>query len=308
MKKILLLQCFLLFSGTMAFSQKELSESPFKNVIGQTLEVDQNKCLYRIEKTDFAFIFHHFFEKPQAYTIVDIIPFHKFVDDQVPEQYKEDWINSLLPSYYPILTLKDKVTGLTNNFISPQKISTENDVLIFQPDSDWLKSFFRLYDNAEVESTSGSKWVFTDCGIGSSGSIFLTTEAGTKIYLKTINHILKVPFAWYEYRKQRAELEKRRLEQAEFEKQRKRQALIKKYGTHYAQCIEDKKIELGMPKEIFFEIKDKDFIFRIQESLVHGVRVEIYQEIRAGSALVYGYNKYNYYRFENGKLVSYLYD
>ena len=308
MKKILLLQCFLLFSGTMAFSQKELSESPFKNVIGQTLEVDRNKYLYRIETTDFAFIFHYFFEK------------------QVPEQYKEDWINSRLPSYYPILTLKDKVTGLTNNFISPQKISTENDVLIFQPDSDWLKSFFRLYDNAEVESTSGSKWVFTDCGIGSSGSIFLTTEAGTKIYLKTINHILKVPFAWYEYRKQRAELEKRRLEQAkqqaeqakqqaelekqqaELEKQRKRQALIKKYGTHYAQCIEDKKIELGMPKEIFFEIKDKDFIFRIQESLVHGVRVEIYQEIRAGSALVYGYNKYNYYRFENGKLVSYLYD
>ena len=46
-----------------------------------------------------------------------------------------------------------------------------------------------------------------------------------------------------------------------------------------------------MPKEIFFEIKDKDFIFRIQESLVHGVRVEIYQEIRAGSALIYGYNK-----------------
>ena len=327
MKKILLLQCFLLFSGTMAFSQKELSESPFKNVIGQTLEVDQNKCLYRIEKTDFAFIFHHFFEKPQAYTIVDIIPFHKFVDDQVPEQYKEDWINSLLPSYYPILTLKDKVTGLTNNFISPQKISTENDVLIFQPDSDWLKSFFMLYDNAEVESTSGSKWVFTDCGIASSGSIFLTTGNGsTKIYIKTFNHILKVPFAWYEYRKQRAELEKRRLEQAkqqaeqakqqaelekqqaELEKQRKRQALIKKYGTHYAQCIEDKKIELGMPKEIFFEIKDKDFIFRIQESLVHGVRVEIYQEIRAGSALIYGYNKYNYYRFENGKLVSYLYD
>lgn len=320
MKKILLLQCFLLFSGTMAFSQKELSESPFKNVIGQTLEVDQNKCLYRIEKTDFAFIFHHFFEKPQAYTIVDIIPFHKFVDDQVPEQYKEDWINSLLPSYYPILTLKDKVTGLTNNFISPQKISTENDVLIFQPDSDWLKSFFMLYDNAEVESTSGSKWVFTDCGIASSGSIFLTTGDGsTKIYIKTFNHILKVPFAWYEYRKQRAELEKRRLEQAkqqaelekqqaELEKQRKRQALIKKYGTHYAQCIEDKKIELGMPKEIFFEIKDKDFIFRIQESLVHGVRVEIYQEIRAGSALIYGYNKYNYYRFENGKLVSYLYD
>ena len=330
MKKILLLQCFLLFSGTMAFSQKELSESPFKNVIGQTLEVDQNKCLYRIEKTDFAFIFHHFFEKPQAYTIVDIIPFHKFVDDQVPEQYKEDWINSLLPSYYPILTLKDKVTGLTNNFISPQKISTENDVLIFQPDSDWLKSFFMLYDNAEVESTSGSKWVFTDCGIASSGSIFLTTGDGsTKIYIKTFNHILKVPFAWYEYRKQRAELEKRRLEQAkqqaeqaeqakqqaelekqqaELEKQRKRQALIKKYGTHYVQCIEDKKIELGMPKEIFFEIKDKDFIFRIQESLVHGVRVEIYQEIRAGSALIYGYNKYNYYRFENGKLVSYLYD
>ena len=327
MKKILLLQCFLLFSGTMAFSQKELSESPFKNVIGQTLEVDQNKCLYRIEKTDFAFIFHHFFEKPQAYTIVDIIPFHKFVDDQVPEQYKEDWINSLLPSYYPILTLKDKVTGLTNNFISPQKISTENDVLIFQPDSDWLKSFFMLYDNAEVESTSGSKWVFTDCGIASSGSIFLTTGDGsTKIYIKTFNHILKVPFAWYEYRKQRAELEKRRLEQAkqqaeqakqqaelekqqaELEKQRKRQALIKKYGTHYAQCIEDRKIELGMPKEIFFEIKDKDFIFRIQESLVHGVRVEIYQEIRAGSALIYGYNKYNYYRFENGKLVSYLYD
>ena len=316
MKKILLLQCFLLFSGTMAFSQKELSESPFKNVIGQTLEVDQNKCLYRIEKTDFAFIFHHFFDK--------------FVDDQVPEQYKEDWINSLLPSYYPILTLKDKVTGLTNNFISPQKISTENDVLIFQPDSDWLKSFFMLYDNAEVESTSGSKWVFTDCGIASSGSIFLTTGDGsTKIYIKTFNHILKVPFAWYEYRKQRAELEKRRLEQAkqqaeqaeqakqqaelekqqaELEKQRKRQALIKKYGTHYAQCIEDKKIELGMPKEIFFEIKDKDFIFRIQESLVHGVRVEIYQEIRAGSALIYGYNKYNYYRFENGKLVSYLYD
>ena len=312
MKKILLLQCFLLFSGTMAFSQKELSESPFKNVIGQTLEVDQNKCLYRIEKTDFAFIFHHFFEKPQAYTIVDIIPFHKFVDDQVPEQYKEDWINSLLPSYYPILTLKDKVTGLTNNFISPQKISTENDVLIFQPDSDWLKSFFMLYDNAEVESTSGSKWVFTDCGIASSGSIFLTTGDGsTKIYIKTFNHILKVPFAWYEYRKKRAELEKRRLEQAkqqaeqakqqaelekqqaELEKQRKRQALIKKYGTHYAQCIEDKKIELGMPKEIFFEIKDKDFIFRIQESLVHGVRVEIYQEIRAGSALIYGYNKYN---------------
>lgn len=326
MKKILLLQCFLLFSGTMAFSQKELSESPFKNVIGQTLEVDRNKYLYRIETTDFAFIFHYFFEKPQTYTIVDIIPFHKFVDDQVPEQYKEDWINSRLPSYYPILTLKDKVTGLTNNFISPQKISTENDVLIFQPDSDWLKSFFRLYDNAEVESTSGSKWVFTDCGIGSSGSIFLTTEAGTKIYLKTINHILKVPFAWYEYRKQRAELEKRRLEQAkqqaeqakqqaelekqqaELEKQRKRQALIKKYGTHYVQCIEDKKIELGMPKEIFFEIKDKDFISRIQESLVHGVRVEIYQEIRAGSALIYGYNKYNYYRFENGKLVSYLYD
>lgn len=317
MKKILLLQCFLLFSGTMAFSQKELSESPFKNVIGQTLEVDQNKCLYRIEKTDFAFIFHHFFEKPQTYTIVDIIPFHKFVDDQVPEQYKEHCINSLLPSYYPILTLKDKVTGLTNNFISPQKISTENDVLIFQPDSDWLKSFFRLYDNAEVESTSGSKWVFTDCGIASSGSIFLTTGDGsTKIYIKTFNHILKVPFAWYEYRKQQAELqaelEKRRLEQAkqqaELEKQRKRQALIKKYGTHYAQCIEDKKIELGMPKEIFFEIKDKDFIFRIQESLVHGVRVEIYQEIRAGSALIYGYNKYNYYRFENGKLVSYLYD
>lgn len=318
MKKILLLQYFLLFSGTMAFSQKELSESPFKNVIGQTLEVDRNKYLYRIETTDFAFIFHYFFEKPQTYTIVDIIPFHKFVDDQVPEQYKEDWINSRLPSYYPILTLKDKVTGLTNNFISPQKISTENDVLIFQPDSDWLKSFFRLYDNAEVESTSGSKWVFTDCGIGSSGSIFLTTEAGTKIYLKTINHILKVPFAWYEYRKQRAELEKRRLEQAElvkrrleqaeFEKQRKRQALIKKYGTHYAQCIEDEKIELGMPKEVFFEIKDKDFIARIQESLVHGVRVEIYQEIRAGSALIYGYNKYNYYRFENGKLVSYLYD
>ena len=319
MKKILLLQCFLLFSGTMAFSQKELSESPFKNVIGQTLEVDQNKCLYRIEKTDFAFIFHHFFEKPQAYTIVDIIPFHKFVDDQVPEQYKEDWINSLLPSYYPILTLKDKVTGLTNNFISPQKISTENDVLIFQPDSDWLKSFFMLYDNAEVESTSGSKWVFTDCGIASSGSIFLTTGDGsTKIYIKTFNHILKVPFAWYEYRKQRAELEKRRLEQAElvkrrleqaeFEKQRKRQALIKKYGTHYAQCIEDEKIELGMPKEVFFEIKDKDFIARIQESLVHGVRVEIYREIRAGSALIYGYNKYDYYRFENGKLVSYLYD
>lgn len=317
MKKILLLQCFLLFSGTMAFSQKELSESPFKNVIGQTLEVDQNKCLYRIEKTDFAFIFHHFFEKPQTYTIVDIIPFHKFVDDQVPEQYKEHCINSLLPSYYPILTLKDKVTGLTNNFISPQKISTENDVLIFQPDSDWLKSFFMLYDNAEVESTSGSKWVFTDCGIASSGSIFLTTGDGsTKIYIKTFNHILKVPFAWYEYRKQQAELqaelEKRRLEQAkqqaELEKQRKRQALIKKYGTHYAQCIEDKKIELGMPKEIFFEIKDKDFIFRIQESLVHGVRVEIYQEIRAGSALIYGYNKYNYYRFENGKLVSYLYD
>lgn len=153
MKKILLLQCFLLFSGTMAFSQKELSESPFKNVIGQTLEVDQNKCLYRIEKTDFAFIFHHFFEKPQTYTIVDIIPFHKFVDDQVPEQYKEHCINSLLPSYYPILTLKDKVTGLTNNFISPQKISTENDVLIFQPDSDWLKSFFMLYDNAEVKSS-----------------------------------------------------------------------------------------------------------------------------------------------------------
>lgn len=317
MKKILLLQCFLLFSGTMAFSQKELSESPFKNVIGQTLEVDQNKCLYRIEKTDFAFIFHHFFEKPQTYTIVDIIPFHKFVDDQVPEQYKEHCINSLLPSYYPILTLKDKVTGLTNNFISPQKISTENDVLIFQPDSDWLKSFFMLYDNAEVESISGSKWVFTDCGIASSGSIFLTTGDGsTKIYIKTFNHILKVPFAWYEYRKQQAELqaelEKRRLEQAkqqaELEKQRKRQALIKKYGTHYAQCIEDKKIELGMPKEIFFEIKDKDFISRIQESLVHGVRVEIYQEIRAGSALIYGYNKYNYYRFENGKLVSYLYD
>lgn len=317
MKKILLLQCFLLFSGTMAFSQKELSESPFKNVIGQTLEVDQNKCLYRIEKTDFAFIFHHFFEKPQTYTIVDIIPFHKFVDDQVPEQYKEHCINSLLPSYYPILTLKDKVTGLTNNFISPQKISTENDVLIFQPDSDWLKSFFMLYDNAEVESTSGSKWVFTDCGIASSGSIFLTTGDGsTKIYIKTFNHILKVPFAWYEYRKQQAELqaelEKRRLEQAkqqaELEKQRKRQALIKKYGTHYAQCIEDKKIELGMPKEIFFEIKDKDFIARIQESLVHGVRVEIYREIRAGSALIYGYNKYDYYRFENGKLVSYLYD
>lgn len=318
MKKILLLQCFLLFSGTMAFSQKELSESPFKNVIGQTLEVDQNKCLYRIEKTNFAFIFHHFFEKPQTYTIVDIIPFHKFVDDQVPEQYKEDWINSLLPSYYPILTLKDKVTGLTNNFISPQKISTENDVLIFQPDSDRLKSFFMLYDNAEVESTSGSKWVFTDCGIASSGSIFLTTGDGrTKIYIKTFNHILKVPFAWYEYRKQRTELEKQRLEQAkqqaelekqqaELEKQRKRQALIKKYGTHYVQCIEDKKIELGMPKEIFFEIKD--FIPRIQESLVHGVRVEIYQEIRAGSALIYGYNKYNYYRFENGKLVSYLYD
>lgn len=317
MKKILLLQCFLLFSGTMAFSQKELSESPFKNVIGQTLEVDQNKCLYRIEKTDFAFIFHHFFEKPQTYTIVDIIPFHKFVDDQVPEQYKEHCINSLLPSYYPILTLKDKVTGLTNNFISPQKISTENDVLIFQPDSDWLKSFFRLYDNAEVESTSGSKWVFTDCGIASSGSIFLTTGDGsTKIYIKTFNHILKVPFAWYEYRKQQAELqaelEKRRLEQAkqqaELEKQRKRQALIKKYGPHYAQCIEDEKIELGMPKEVFFEIKDKDFIARIQESLVHGVRVEIYREIRAGSALIYGYNKYDYYRFENGKLVSYLYD
>ena len=317
MKKILLLQCFLLFSGTMAFSQKELSESPFKNVIGQTLEVDQNKCLYRIEKTDFAFIFHHFFEKPQTYTIVDIIPFHKFVDDQVPEQYKEHCINSLLPSYYPILTLKDKVTGLTNNFISPQKISTENDVLIFQPDSDWLKSFFMLYDNAEVESTSGSKWVFTDCGIASSGSIFLTTGDGsTKIYIKTFNHILKVPFAWYEYRKQQAELqaelEKRRLEQAkqqaELEKQQKRQALIKKYGPHYAQCIEDEKIELGMPKEVFFEIKDKDFIARIQESLVHGVRVEIYREIRAGSALIYGYNKYDYYRFENGKLVSYLYD
>ena len=68
------------------------------------------------------------------------------------------------------------------------------------------------------------------------------------IYIKTFNHILKVPFAWYEYRKQRAELEKRRLEQAkqqaeqaeqakqqaelekqqaELEKQRKRQALIK---------------------------------------------------------------------------------
>ena len=58
----------------MAFSQKELSESPFKNVIGQTLEVDRNKYLYRIETTDFAFIFHYFFEKPQTYTIVDIIP------------------------------------------------------------------------------------------------------------------------------------------------------------------------------------------------------------------------------------------
>ena len=39
MKKILLLQCFLLFSGTMAFSQKELSESPFKNVSCESAEI-----------------------------------------------------------------------------------------------------------------------------------------------------------------------------------------------------------------------------------------------------------------------------
>ena len=84
MKKILLLQCFLLFSGTMAFSQKELSESPFKNVIGQTIN-DLDKHLYWIQTSEYSITFHYY-KKNQTYTIIDIIPFHEFVENKVPKQ------------------------------------------------------------------------------------------------------------------------------------------------------------------------------------------------------------------------------
>ena len=303
MKKILLLQCFLLFSGTMAFSQKELSESPFKNVIGQTIN-DLDKHLYWIQTSEYSITFHYY-KKNQTYTIIDIIPFHEFVENKVPKQIK-DSVNSFLPPNYLICVLKNKVTGLTNNFISPQKISIANDTLTFITDSVQSQLFFKFYLNR-------FKHIYTDCGINYSGDIFLSTRTGFKIPIQTkILNKLEIVFDKQLQAQHQAKIEDQQTEATkklvEFEKQRKRQALIKKYGTHYAQCIEDKKIELGMPKEIFFEIKDKDFISRIQESLVHGVRVEIYQEIRAGSALIYGYNKYHYYRFENGKLVSYLYD
>ena len=303
MKKILLLQCFLLFSGTMAFSQKELSESPFKNVIGQTIN-DLDKHLYWIQTSEYSITFHYY-KKNQTYTIIDIIPFHEFVENKVPKQIK-DSVNSFLPPNYLICVLKNKVTGLTNNFISPQKISIVNDTLTFITDSVQSQLFFKFYLNR-------FKHKYTDCGISYSGNIFLSTRTGVKIPIQTkILNKLEIVFDKQLQAQHQAKIEDQQTEATkklvEFEKQRKRQALIKKYGTHYAQCIEDKKIELGMPKEIFFEIKDKDFIARIQESLVHGVRVEIYREIRAGSALVYGYNKYDYYRFENGKLVSYLYD
>ncbi len=303
MKKILLLQCFLLFSGTMAFSQKELSESPFKNVIGQTIN-DLDKHLYWIQTSEYSITFHYY-KKNQTYTIIDIIPFHEFVENKVPKQIK-DSVNSFLPPNYLICVLKNKVTGLTNNFISPQKISIVNDTLTFITDSVQSQLFFKFYLNR-------FKHKYTDCGISYSGNIFLSTRTGVKIPIQTkILNKLEIVFDKQLQAQHQAKIEDQQTEATkklvELEKQQKRQALIKKYGTHYAQCIEDEKIELGMPKEVFFEIKDKDFIARIQESLVHGVRVEIYREIRAGSALIYGYNKYDYYRFENGKLVSYLYD
>lgn len=70
---------------------------------------------------------------------------------------------------------------------------------------------------------------------------------------------------------------KRQEEQAMLRaKQKRRQELIDKYGAHYAKCIEDGRIELGMPKDVVELIKGDLKLF--SESMSFGSHVEIYQK------------------------------
>lgn len=78
----------------------------------------------------------------------------------------------------------------------------------------------------------------------------------------------------------------------ELVKQRERLELTRKYGAHYAKCIEEKKVELGMPKDVVELIVGKLSIF--SESLYGEDRVEICQG-------------YNMFFFEVISITTYIF-
>lgn len=109
-------------------------------------------------------------------------------------------------------------------------------------------------------------------------------------------------------RKKRREEEQKRLEeekkqqerreaerQRQLEEQRKQQELVRKYGAHYAECIANHKVEIGMPLEVVEEMFELFWMYKVSTQVTQGLKVEVYKYLGT------------YYTFVNGKLTKYQY-
>ena len=116
-----------------------------------------------------------------------------------------------------------------------------------------------------------------------------------------------------------AELKKQEEErQKKLEEQRKKQALVRKYGAHYAECIINKTLEIGMPIAVVKEILP--IMKRTSRNVTRYETIEHYEGRSAESAGIgfvaglfglgelaeySGLTKTYYLTFTNGKLTSY---
>ena len=170
------------------------------------------------------------------------------------------------PADYPVFVLQDKEQNICY-WISPLKASNyRTDELVFKPYLEYLK---KKYGQNNYYTKDGTRYLYSDCYVRGR-EIYLKSKTGnnSSSLIDFVNkrklQLLLSEQEYNEYiaeqkRQRQLEDEKRRQaalrereekRQKELAIQRERQELIRQYGSHYANCIEQGKLELGMPKEI----------------------------------------------------------
>lgn len=257
-------------------------------------------------------------------------PIYIRVQPSLPDIHKQE---------IPVFVLKDKynlyywVPNLTSTAFNMKE------ALVLTPYMDYLK-------HSHVGKTyyykdSGKYFTVNDIVIGLSGEIYIKNETNGDIPFNSFASETKEgklltenEYADYIAEKERqrqiaearrkeeeraAELKKQEEErQKKLEEQRKKQALVRKYGAHYAECIINETLEIGMPIAVVKEILP--IMKRTSRNVTRYETTERYEAMSAASlgigfvadlfglgglAEYSGLTKTYYLTFTNGKLTSY---
>lgn len=206
------------------------------------------------------------------------------IQDAEPKIYPSSWMGFpyFLSNDYPVFVLQDDEDNICY-WVSPLKTTSyTTDELVFEPYLNYLK---KHYINVKYFDKAGKKYQINELYADpDSHAICVCFATSSKMRLETLKSRIaskelmllddyKTYAAEQERLRQIAE-EKARIRQQEalrkkqqetlrkqeeerqkvLAEQRKKQMLVQKYGAHYANCIMQKRLEVGMPKNIVMQI------------------------------------------------------